>query len=271
MDLQSFSLFNQLPCEIRMTIWFYAMIPATVYATPVPNENPRNLRNPCLLRVCRESRTACLQRYRLAPDIDDNGKTYINFDLDTVYLECWPQIQYFALDLEWLSKFGLGRLLFRLDRCLKLRKVSFVVKSTTVDEEHEVDITNTIAKYEDMKRTDRQLYVEQFGTTDLYNLDFSRQSEAIAILWAGSLYRSSLKVRCPEISVISRPIKIQEVTLDFSFEPSALDLAVSSPSHSFWHALCSAQQYVSLKPCQIQIMMVDTLCGVRVGCGGLGK
>jgi hypothetical protein len=156
-----------------MAIWFHAMTPAAVYATPDGDElieNPRKQRNLSLFRVCSESRTACLQRYQLALDI---GKTYVNFDLDTVYLEfhdyyyfyfpmreikSWPQIQRLALDLEWLFRFGMACLLFKLSLCQTLRKASFVVKSATVQQEYEVNITNTITKYEDMERTKKELH-----------------------------------------------------------------------------------------------------------------
>jgi hypothetical protein len=180
-----------------MVIWFCAMTPATIYATPGGNElieNPRKQENPCLLRVCNESRTACLQQYQLAPDI--RKKTYVNFDLDTIYIEfynhhhfyfpmheieSWPQIQYLAVDLEWLFKFGIGNLLVRLSQCQTLRKATFVIKSTTVDKEYEVNITNTVAKYEDMERMDKLLYFEQLRGPNICNLDFSGQCESIAI------------------------------------------------------------------------------------------
>jgi hypothetical protein len=86
MDLKSFSLFPRLSREIRAMIWFYTITPAIVYTKPVGNkspERPRKQENPCLLQMCHESRTAGLQQYKLASDIN---KTYVNFDLDTIYI-----------------------------------------------------------------------------------------------------------------------------------------------------------------------------------------
>jgi hypothetical protein len=174
------------------------MKPATIYATPDGDEfieNSRKQENPCLLWVCNKSRTAYLQRYQLAPNI--RKKTYVNFDLDTIYIEfyddqyfylplyeieSWPQIQYLAVDLEWLFKFGIESLLVRLSQCQTLQKATFVIKSITVDKEYEVNITNIVTKYEDMEFIDKLLYFEQSRGPKILDLAFSRQCETIAIL-----------------------------------------------------------------------------------------
>ena len=38
MDVQSFTLFPQLPVEIGESIWFFAVIPASVYIKPIGNK-----------------------------------------------------------------------------------------------------------------------------------------------------------------------------------------------------------------------------------------
>jgi hypothetical protein len=63
------------------------MTPASVYIKPIRNkyiQNPWWQKNLCLLYVCLESRTVALKRYKKVPDI---YKTYVNFSLDTIYID----------------------------------------------------------------------------------------------------------------------------------------------------------------------------------------
>ena len=153
---------------IRTEIWLYAIIPATVYTRPTGRkyqERPRKQENLVLLRVCHESRIIALERYESVPDID---KTYVNFDLDTVYIdfdgsftirddpfcssENEARFQYLAVDIDWADVFG-EALVEKVSRCQSLRQLTLVFGFTrAIDREYEANLSKYLAKYKDMTK-----------------------------------------------------------------------------------------------------------------------
>jgi hypothetical protein len=224
MDSQSFSLFPRLALEIRLAIWSYAMIPAVVYIKPVGNPRNKNVRkqeNSSLLRVCRESRIAALRQYELASDID---KTYVNFDLDTIYIDytdsydldslpLYPsgneaRFRYLAIDMHWINFLGMDFLINKVIRCPNLRQLTFVVKFTqALNIEGETGVLAAAVKYEDLAETvaeARLIEIIDGRNDDLPML--IELYELISFTWV-YLVRKHFpgKERWPKISLIAQP------------------------------------------------------------------
>ena len=227
MSLQSFSLFPQLPAEIRRAIWFHAMTPAIVYTKPWWTERVRSTRqqeNPCLLRVCLESRTAALERYEKVPDID---KTFVNFSLDTVYLdinyknsdaigpsENEARIQFLAIDVAWFNTAEseklarVGELMGKFGRCKSLRELTFVVGlNNEITEECTAKLSISLAKYENNVYSDLEEVDMGF-----YWLGFNELCDELSKIWVLGSRRFSIdENRWPEIYVRTRPrYKVQD-------------------------------------------------------------
>jgi hypothetical protein len=224
MDLKSFSLFPRLPCEIRAMIWFYTITPAIVYTKPVGNkspERPRKQENPSLLRVCHESRTAGLQRYKLASDIN---KTYVNFDLDTIYInydgssslinhplrssenEAW--FQYLAIDMDFFRVLDMEMLVEKVSRCKRLRQLTLVCGFTqAINRECEANVSTIVTKYGAMAKDTAMASIDELigGRSDDL-LTFDEVCEVLSCTWV-CLVREQFPDRdkWPEIFVVARP------------------------------------------------------------------
>jgi hypothetical protein len=226
MNLQAFSLFPQLPFEIRWMIWYFAMTPRIVNITPLlnPHEHPRQQENPSLLRVCHESRTAVLERYELSTDID---KTYINFTIDTIYMnfdidnfaasslspsENDASFQLFAIDIEWIQFVGPKRFMEKFHRCQGLRELTILVNfNQVIKKECEAKLSVTLEKYEDME--DARLF-DLAGYWDDDSVTFTEILEAIAIIWVWGARKHSIeKNRWPDISVVAQPPVVKSANL----------------------------------------------------------
>lgn len=222
MDLESFSLFGLLPPEIRIVIWEYSMTPSTVYTKPIGNNfvaNPRKQANPPLLGVSHESRSVALSHYQLARDID---KTYVNFDIDTVHIDCVDCLdldiltllpsrsencfQFLAVDWEWICMYGLDFLVEKVSRCHNLRRLTIVVKSTAaIIEGNESELSSAIAKYGDMTEREAADHLTRVVCNGYNTLSFNEHCEVISWGWADQLrYRSSGREKWPEVCVASR-------------------------------------------------------------------
>lgn len=219
MDVESFSLFDLLPPEIRIVIWVYSMTPGTVYMKPVGGsfiESHRRQANPSLLRVCHESRSVALSHYELAQDID---KTYVNFSLDTVhidYIDCLDLgiltllpsqsealFQYLAVDWEWICRHGHDFLVEKVSRCHSLRQFTIVLKfNSAIDEQCEAELSPAIAKYRDMTEDEASAHLTRL----LCNmLTFNEYCEFISWGWADQVrHRFPGRALWPEVCVISR-------------------------------------------------------------------
>jgi hypothetical protein len=222
MDLESFSLFDLLPPEIRIMVWLRSMTPGTVYAKPVRNRliaNPRKQANPSLLQVCHESRSVALSQYEQAPDVD---KTYVNFSLDTVYIDyidpldlniltllpsrSESRFQYLALDWEWICIYGMDYMVEKVSRCHSLREFTIVVKYTSaVKEECEAELSSAIAKYRDMAEDEANAYLTRLVYDDDEILTFDEHCEVLSWAWAGHVRQHFAdRAKWPRIRVISR-------------------------------------------------------------------
>jgi hypothetical protein len=221
MDLDHFPLFGLLPPEIRILIWEYSMTPGTVYTKPVGNcfiENRRKQANPPLLRACHESRSIALSHYHLVPDID---KTYVNFNLDTVYIDyidCLDlniltllpspseiRFQRLNIDWEWICMYGMDFLVEKVSRCHNLRQLTIVVQCASAIGERETELSLTIAKYRDMTADDASAYLTRLICNGYDMLSFDEQCEVISWGWADQVrHRFPDRPKWPDIWVVSR-------------------------------------------------------------------
>ena len=222
MDLESFSLFGLLPPEIRILIWEYSMTPSTVYTKPIGNNflaNPRKQANPTLLGVSHESRSVALSHYQLARDID---RTYVNFDLDTVHIDCIDcldlniltllpsrseiRFQFLAVDWEWIAMYGLDFLVEKVSRCHSLRRLTIVVKSTAaIKEGYESELSSAIASYGDMTEQEASDHLTRLVCNGYKVLSFNEHCEFISWGWADQVrHRFPDGAKWPEVYVASR-------------------------------------------------------------------
>ncbi|RDW89285.1 hypothetical protein BP6252_01317 [Coleophoma cylindrospora] len=90
----SFHLFNELPCELRLKIWDLAVLPRFVRVTWNERLNRFTSRTsrPALLYTSHEAREHALKTYQLcfaqSPEL---AKIYFSYDIDTVYFD-WESI-----------------------------------------------------------------------------------------------------------------------------------------------------------------------------------
>lgn len=200
------------------------MTPAVVYIKPTGNPHVHNFRkqgNPTLLQVTRESRAATLRRYEIASDID---KTYVNFNLDTIFIDyidhhdldsvpLYPsknetRFQCLAIDINWIFTLGLEFLINKVSRCHSLRQLVFVITFTqAINKEGEVNLSKTIEKYKDIEEHIMEyLLVNMVDDQDDYSHTFTELCELVSLDWA-LLVRKHFSGgdRWPEISAIALP------------------------------------------------------------------
>jgi 2EXR family len=222
MGLRTFTLFNQLPREIREAIWLYAMTPATVYIKPSWREykaRPRKQENPVLLQVRPESRAIALERYELVSDID---KIYVNFDLDTVYIDSndyliplvdpfcsrmnEAKFQYLTVAVDWLEGFKMEVLVNKVSRCESLRQLTLVFGIVT-DREQKANLSTHLARYKDMTKDQLLATLEdKHFLNNNYSPSFDEFCEGIYAGWLCiALDEFPHKDKWPEIIVITRP------------------------------------------------------------------
>jgi len=96
--LKEFTCFQRLPLELREQIWEYASHHARVVLVDYREKYPGiclwNMANnfpPAILKVNSEARRVGLKYYILV-DITTGRKTYVNFDVDIIYLATLPEI-----------------------------------------------------------------------------------------------------------------------------------------------------------------------------------
>jgi hypothetical protein len=96
--LQTFTLFNKLPTEIRLTIWKLATPGPRVIRIDVDSSNKYalgigNLLIPSIMHICRESREVGSRLYSLGFGHEDTecAEDWFNPELDTLYIpHCLP-------------------------------------------------------------------------------------------------------------------------------------------------------------------------------------
>jgi hypothetical protein len=226
MDLRAFTLFNQLSTEIREAIWLYAMKPATVYTKCSRREyvtRPRKQETPVLLQVCRESRIIALKRYEF---LSDNDKIYINFDLDTVYIDSGDSLtplvgpfcsskneakfQYLTVAVDWLDEFPMEALVAKVSRCKSLRLLTLEFGFTTeIDREYKANLSAYLARYKVMTKDKILATVEEIlarGGGKGFS-SFVSLCEGISALWLYfALDKFPHKDEWPEIFLITTPV-----------------------------------------------------------------
>jgi hypothetical protein len=226
MDLASFSLFSLLPPEIRILIWEYSMTPSTVYTKPLGNKfisNPRKQANPSLLQVNHESRSIALTHYELARDID---RTYVNFGLDTIYIDCIDcldlniltllpsrsenRFQFLAVDWEWICMYGLDFVVEKVSRCQSLRRLTIMVKSTeSINKGYESELSPSIAKYIAMTEQEASDHLAKQVCNGYNALTFDEKCEFISWGWADQVnHRFHNRKEWPEVYVASQAVAV---------------------------------------------------------------
>jgi hypothetical protein len=116
-NLREFTLFPQLPTELRIKIWNVAILPRIVFMSKYNTsrgqpDRTSPLYTPCipsLLQVSREARQIGLENYKRSQGLSSNlqmqiGPIYFNLKLDTLLCACWDGTSLRSIEPNFLKK-----------------------------------------------------------------------------------------------------------------------------------------------------------------------